>query len=66
MLDHRNVVKFLGACCKPPKLCFVMELLDTSLYELLHKSDGFYDYATLVAMAVRPSPPHDAPRAPPF
>lgn len=51
MLDHPNVVKFIGACCKPPKLCFVMELLDTSLYELLHKSNTYYDYVALAAMA---------------
>lgn len=52
MLHHPNVVKFLGACCKPPKLCFVMELLDQSLYELLHKSRKFYNYQDLVNMAV--------------
>lgn len=50
-LDHPNVVKFLGACCKPPKLCFVMELLDMSLYELLHKSTTFLDYQTLAKLA---------------
>jgi len=53
MLDHPNIVKFLGACCKPPKLCFVMELLEVSLYELLHKSNQYLDYVCLVKMAVR-------------
>lgn len=35
-LEHSNIVKFLGACMTPPNLCFIMELCDTSLFNLLH------------------------------
>jgi hypothetical protein len=35
-VEHSNIVKFLGACMKPPNLCFIMELCDTSLFNLLH------------------------------
>lgn len=33
---HDNVVQLLGACARPPKLCFVMELCGSSVYHLLH------------------------------
>lgn len=35
-VDHSNIVKFLGACMTPPNLCFLMELCDTSLHQILH------------------------------
>jgi serine/threonine protein kinase len=35
-VSHSNVVKFLGACMTPPNLCFIMELCETSLFNLLH------------------------------
>ena len=35
-LKHSNIVTFLGACMKPPNLCFVMEKCDCSLYQLLY------------------------------
>lgn len=35
-VSHSNVVKFLGACMKPPNLCFIMELCDCSLFHQLH------------------------------
>lgn len=35
-VEHSNIVKFLGACMTPPNLCFIMELCDTSLFNLLH------------------------------
>ncbi|KXZ43210.1 hypothetical protein GPECTOR_97g748 [Gonium pectorale] len=34
--DHPNVVRLLAACVRPPRLCLVMELMDTSLDRLLH------------------------------
>ena len=37
-LNHPNIVKFLGACVRPPKLCYLMELCRASLYKLLHES----------------------------
>ncbi|GLI63291.1 hypothetical protein VaNZ11_006197 [Volvox africanus] len=33
---HPNVVRLLAACVTPPRLCLVMELLDTSLEWLIH------------------------------
>lgn len=35
-VEHSNIVKFLGACMTPPNLCFIMELCETSLFNLLH------------------------------
>ena len=35
-LKHSNIVKFMGACMKPPNLCFVMEMCECSLYDVLH------------------------------
>ena len=36
-LHHPNIVAFFGACTVPPNLCFVMELCEMSLYQLLHQ-----------------------------
>ncbi|XP_065658913.1 probable serine/threonine-protein kinase DDB_G0271682 [Hydra vulgaris] len=33
MLNHPNVVKFLGACTVTPNLCIIMEYMDMSLFE---------------------------------
>lgn len=35
-LKHSNIVEFIGACMTPPNLCYVMELCDSSLFQLLH------------------------------
>ncbi|GMH84723.1 hypothetical protein TrST_g13221 [Triparma strigata] len=35
---HPNVVSVIGACNQPPNLCFVMEICDCSLFDLLHTS----------------------------
>jgi serine/threonine protein kinase len=35
-VSHSNIVKFLGACMTPPNLCFIMELCDCSLFDILH------------------------------
>lgn len=35
-VKHSNIVSFLGACMTPPDLCFVMELCEDSLFQLLH------------------------------
>ncbi|EFJ51889.1 hypothetical protein VOLCADRAFT_87540 [Volvox carteri f. nagariensis] len=34
--QHPNVVRLLAACVTPPRLCLVMELMDTSLDRLIH------------------------------
>mmetsp|Transcript_38447 Transcript_38447/g.65463 ORF Transcript_38447/g.65463 Transcript_38447/m.65463 type:complete len:124 (+) Transcript_38447:1-372(+) len=36
-MDHPNIVRFLGANLNPPNLCFVMELCDASLFDMLHR-----------------------------
>ncbi|KAK3103334.1 hypothetical protein FSP39_018557 [Pinctada imbricata] len=35
-LSHPRVVKFIGACVKPPNLCIVMEFMQTSLFDAIH------------------------------
>ena len=35
-IDHPNIVKLHGACAKPPRMCFVMELCHRSVFQLLH------------------------------
>eukprot|EP00600_Ochromonadales_sp_CCMP1393_P005125 CAMPEP_0174962096 /NCGR_PEP_ID=MMETSP0004_2-20121128/4600_1 /TAXON_ID=420556 /ORGANISM="Ochromonas sp., Strain CCMP1393" /LENGTH=296 /DNA_ID=CAMNT_0016210603 /DNA_START=42 /DNA_END=932 /DNA_ORIENTATION=+ len=35
-VSHSNIVKFMGACMTPPNLCFIMELCETSLFNILH------------------------------
>ena len=35
-VSHTNIVKFLGACMTPPNLCFIMEICECSLFDLLH------------------------------
>lgn len=35
-VNHSNIVKFMGACMVPPNLCFVMELCECSLFQILH------------------------------
>ncbi|CEO96152.1 Protein kinase domain-containing protein [Plasmodiophora brassicae] len=37
-LRHPNVVMFMGACTRPPDLCLVTELLQMSLFDLLHNT----------------------------
>ncbi|PNH02905.1 Serine/threonine-protein kinase HT1 [Tetrabaena socialis] len=38
--QHPNIVRLLAACLKPPRLCLVMELMDTSLERLVHGKAG--------------------------
>ncbi len=51
-LDHPNVVRFLGACVRPPRMCFVMELCRQSLFKLLHDSKTPLSEDTLIRYAV--------------
>jgi serine/threonine protein kinase len=40
-LSHPNIVRLLGACTKPPRQCFLMELCaGGSLFSLLHGANG--------------------------
>lgn len=36
-VKHSNIVEFMGACMTAPNWCFVMELCETSLFNLLHQ-----------------------------
>lgn len=38
-LRHPNIVMFMGACTKPPNLSLVTELLQMSLFDLLHNTN---------------------------
>ncbi len=38
--QHPNVVRLLAACLTPPRLCLVMELMETSLDRLIHGGQG--------------------------
>lgn len=35
-VKHSNIVTFMGACMTPPNLCFVMEICECSLDQILH------------------------------
>uniref|UniRef100_A0A7S1CNY2 Protein kinase domain-containing protein n=1 Tax=Bicosoecida sp. CB-2014 TaxID=1486930 RepID=A0A7S1CNY2_9STRA len=50
-LDHPNIVKFLGACATPPKMCIAMELCNFSLFHLLHNTRTPLSKEVLVRMA---------------
>lgn len=51
-LNHSNIVKFLGACMTPPNLCFVMELCNTSVFEILHVHREALDEHESIRIAV--------------
>ncbi|CAM9700451.1 unnamed protein product [Chrysoparadoxa australica] len=51
-LDHPNIVRCLGACMTPPKMFFVMELCESSLFDDLHKHRRMFSTHELVQMAV--------------
>ncbi|KXZ43890.1 hypothetical protein GPECTOR_78g78 [Gonium pectorale] len=38
--QHPNVVRLMAACLAPPRLCLVMELMESSLDRLLHGGGG--------------------------
>ena len=37
-IKHPNITKFIGACTKSPHMCIVTELLEMSLFDLLHNT----------------------------
>jgi serine/threonine protein kinase len=57
-LDHPNIVSFLGACMTPPNLCFVMELCDQSLFDMLHAQRAKFTASVHLS---RPAPAHAFP-----
>lgn len=50
---HKNVVQFIGACTKPPKLCIVTEYMSGgSVYDYLHKHKGAFKLPSLLKVAI--------------
>ncbi|KAM0972662.1 hypothetical protein ACFX13_016350 [Malus domestica] len=50
---HKNVVQFIGACTKPPKLCIITEFLSGgSMYDFLHKQRGVLSLLSLLRVAI--------------
>ncbi|CAL0300509.1 unnamed protein product [Lupinus luteus] len=50
---HKNVVQFIGACTKPPRLCIVTEFMSGgSVYDYLHKQKGCFKFPTLLKVAI--------------
>jgi len=37
-IKHPNITRFIGACTKAPNMCIVTELLEMSLFDLLHNT----------------------------
>lgn len=52
-LNHSNIVTFIGACMTPPNCFFVMELCETSLYNILHESPQKLSKIECIQAAVR-------------
>lgn len=51
-VKHTNIVKFLGACMTPPNLCFVMEMCECSLFNLIHVDKCKFSERDIIKMAV--------------
>ncbi|XP_043722193.1 serine/threonine-protein kinase STY46-like isoform X2 [Telopea speciosissima] len=52
-VQHRNVVRFIGACTKLPHLCIVTEYMPGgSLYDFLHKDHNVLELPLLLRFAI--------------
>ncbi|CAN6481609.1 unnamed protein product [Victoria cruziana] len=52
-VQHENVVRFIGACTKPPSLCIVTEFMSGgSVYDFLHKRKGVFKLPSLLKVAI--------------
>ncbi|XP_044511906.1 serine/threonine-protein kinase STY46-like isoform X1 [Mangifera indica] len=52
-VQHRNVVRFIGACTKCPHLCIVTEYMPGgSLYDYLHKNHNVLKLSQLLRFAI--------------
>ncbi|KAI4350242.1 hypothetical protein L6164_004715 [Bauhinia variegata] len=50
---HKNVVQFIGACTKSPRVCIVTEFMcGGSVYDYLHKQNGVFKFPTLLKVAI--------------
>ncbi|XP_019190421.1 PREDICTED: serine/threonine-protein kinase STY46-like isoform X2 [Ipomoea nil] len=52
-VQHKNVVRFIGACSKPPLLCIVTEYMPGgSLYDYLHRNHNTLKLSQLLRFAI--------------
>ncbi|KAJ0973333.1 hypothetical protein J5N97_021292 [Dioscorea zingiberensis] len=52
-VQHRNVVRFIGASAKPPQFCIVTEYMPGgSLYDFLHKDHNVLELSLLLKFAL--------------
>ncbi|XP_057841092.1 serine/threonine-protein kinase STY8 isoform X1 [Cryptomeria japonica] len=50
---HKNVVRFIGACTKPPHICIITEYMSGgSLYDYLRRQEGPLQLPTLIKYAI--------------
>ncbi|XP_044511950.1 serine/threonine-protein kinase STY46-like isoform X2 [Mangifera indica] len=50
---HKNVVQFIGACTRPPRLCIVTEFMSGgSMYDFLQKQKGGFELPSLLRIAI--------------
>ncbi|KAG6774776.1 hypothetical protein POTOM_022145 [Populus tomentosa] len=50
---HKNVVKFIGACTRPPSLCIITEFMSGgSMYDFLRKQKGSLSLQCLLRVAI--------------
>ncbi|XVE56227.1 hypothetical protein DITRI_Ditri03aG0221000 [Diplodiscus trichospermus] len=51
-IQHKNVVQFIGACTRSPKLCIVTEFMSGgSMFDLLHKQNSGFKLPFLIKVA---------------
>ncbi|CAL4904088.1 unnamed protein product [Urochloa decumbens] len=52
-VQHPNVVRFIGACTKPPQFCIITEYMSGgSLYDFVHKQHNVLNLTALLKFAV--------------
>ncbi|KAJ6998896.1 serine/threonine-protein kinaseY8-like isoform X1 [Populus alba x Populus x berolinensis] len=52
-VHHKNVVKFIGACTRPPSLCIITEFMSGgSMYDFLRKQKGSLSLQSLLRVAI--------------
>ncbi|XP_038705280.1 serine/threonine-protein kinase STY46-like isoform X2 [Tripterygium wilfordii] len=50
---HKNVVRFIGYCSRPPSLCIVTEYMTGgSMHDFLHKQKGVLELPSLLGVAI--------------
>ncbi|WCJ44301.1 ACT-like protein tyrosine kinase family protein [Euphorbia peplus] len=52
-IRHKNVVKFIGACTRPPNVCIVTEFMcGGSMFDFLHKQKQTFNLQSLLRVAI--------------